>query len=29
MNLNLIANIKHTGSNNFFLQADPCSIEGE
>jgi 2-dehydro-3-deoxyphosphooctonate aldolase (KDO 8-P synthase) len=29
MNLNLIPNIKHTTSNNFFLLAGPCAIEGE
>ena len=29
MNLSLIPNIKHTDSNNFFLLAGPCSIEGE
>ncbi len=29
MNLNLIPNIKHTDSNNFFLLAGPCAIEGE
>lgn len=29
MNLNLISNIKHTKSNNFFLLAGPCAIEGE
>jgi len=29
MNLNLIPNIKHTNSNNFFLLAGPCAIEGE
>ncbi|WP_443633821.1 3-deoxy-8-phosphooctulonate synthase [Candidatus Marifrigoribacter sp. Uisw_064] len=29
MNLNLIPNIKHTKSNNFFLLAGPCAIEGE
>ena len=29
MNLNLIPNIKHTASNNFFLLAGPCAIEGE
>jgi len=29
MNLNLIPNIKHTHSNNFFLLAGPCAIEGE
>lgn len=29
MNLDLIPNIKHTNSNNFFLLAGPCAIEGE
>jgi len=29
MNLSLIPNIKHTDSNNFFLLAGPCAIEGE
>ncbi len=29
MNLDLIPNIKHTQSNNFFLLAGPCAIEGE
>ncbi|WP_456463104.1 3-deoxy-8-phosphooctulonate synthase [Lutibacter sp.] len=29
MNLNLIPNIKHADSNNFFLLAGPCAIEGE
>lgn len=29
MDLNLIPNIKHTDSNNFFLLAGPCAIEGE
>lgn len=29
MNLNLIPRIKHTHSNNFFLLAGPCAIEGE
>jgi len=29
MNLSLIPNIKHTNSNNFFLLAGPCAIEGE
>lgn len=29
MNLDLIPNIKHTKSNNFFLLAGPCAIEGE
>ncbi|MDV7185787.1 3-deoxy-8-phosphooctulonate synthase [Lutibacter sp. TH_r2] len=29
MDLNLIPNIKHTESNNFFLLAGPCAIEGE
>ena len=29
MNLDLIPNIKHTHSNNFFLLAGPCAIEGE
>ena len=29
MDINLIPNIKHTNSNNFFLLAGPCSIEGE
>lgn len=29
MNLNLIPKIKHTNSNNFFLLAGPCAIEGE
>jgi 2-dehydro-3-deoxyphosphooctonate aldolase (KDO 8-P synthase) len=29
MNLNLIPNIKHANSNNFFLLAGPCAIEGE
>ena len=29
MNLNLIPNIKHIESNNFFLLAGPCAIEGE
>ncbi|PKP14501.1 MAG: 3-deoxy-8-phosphooctulonate synthase [Bacteroidetes bacterium HGW-Bacteroidetes-3] len=29
MNLNLVPNIKHTDSNNFFLLAGPCAIEGE
>ncbi len=29
MDLALIPNIKHTDSNNFFLLAGPCSIEGE
>ena len=29
MDLNLIPNIKHTDSGNFFLLAGPCAIEGE
>ena len=29
MNLSNIPNIKHTNSNNFFLLAGPCAIEGE
>lgn len=29
MNLNKIPNLKHTQSNNFFLLAGPCAIEGE
>ena len=29
MNLDLISKIKHTNSNNFFLLAGPCAIEGE
>ncbi|NEW79375.1 MAG: 3-deoxy-8-phosphooctulonate synthase [Gelidibacter sp.] len=29
MDLNLIPNIKHTNSGNFFLLAGPCAIEGE
>jgi len=29
MNLELIPNIKHTSSNNFFLLAGPCAIESE
>lgn len=29
MNLNLIPNLKHIDSNNFFLLAGPCAIEGE
>lgn len=29
MNLNLIPKIKHADSNNFFLLAGPCAIEGE
>jgi len=29
MDLNLVPNIKHTKSNNFFLLAGPCAIEGE
>ncbi|TYA58279.1 3-deoxy-8-phosphooctulonate synthase [Formosa maritima] len=29
MNLNEIPKIKHTNSNNFFLLAGPCAIEGE
>jgi len=29
MNLDLIPNIKHTNSNNFFLLAGPCAIESE
>ena len=29
MNLDLIQNIKHAHSNNFFLLAGPCAIEGE
>ena len=29
MNLDLIPNIKHTSSNNFFLLAGPCAIESE
>ena len=29
MDLNLIPKIKHTDSNNFFLLARPCAIEGE
>lgn len=29
MNLDLIPKIKHTSSNNFFLLAGPCAIEGE
>ena len=29
MNLDLIPKIKHTNSNNFFLLAGPCAIEGE
>ena len=29
MNLDLIPNIKHTTSNNFFLLAGPCAIESE
>lgn len=29
MQLDLIPKIKHTSSNNFFLLAGPCAIEGE
>ena len=29
MNLDLVPNLKHTKSNNFFLLAGPCAIEGE
>src|SRR5690554_7245889 len=29
MKLDLIPKIKHTNSNNFFLLAGPCAIEGE
>lgn len=29
MNLDLIPQLKHTSSNNFFLLAGPCAIEGE
>ncbi|NLN25167.1 MAG: 3-deoxy-8-phosphooctulonate synthase, partial [Bacteroidetes bacterium] len=29
MNLNLIPKLKHTDSDNFFLLAGPCAIEGE
>ena len=29
MNLDLIPKLKHTTSNNFFLLAGPCAIEGE
>ena len=29
MNLDLIPNIKHLKSNNFFLLAGPCAIESE
>ena len=29
MNLDLIPKIKHTNSNNFFLLAGPCAVEGE
>ncbi|PKA83610.1 2-dehydro-3-deoxyphosphooctonate aldolase (KDO 8-P synthase) [Ulvibacter sp. MAR_2010_11] len=29
MNIDLIPKIKHTNSNNFFLLAGPCAIEGE
>jgi len=29
MQLHLIPKIKHTQSNNFFLLAGPCAIEGE
>jgi 2-dehydro-3-deoxyphosphooctonate aldolase (KDO 8-P synthase) len=29
MNIDLIPNIKHTSSNNFFLLAGPCAIESE
>lgn len=29
MNLNLIPKLKHANSNNFFLLAGPCAIEGE
>lgn len=29
MNLNLVPKIKYTNSNNFFLLAGPCAIEGE
>ena len=29
MDINLIPKIKHTNSNNFFLLAGPCAIEGE
>jgi len=29
MDLNLVPNIKYTNSNNFFLLAGPCAIEGE
>ena len=29
MNLDLIPKLKHTSSNNFFLLAGPCAIEGE
>ena len=29
MNLDLIPKLKHTRSNNFFLLAGPCAIEGE
>ncbi|HFS67837.1 MAG TPA: 3-deoxy-8-phosphooctulonate synthase, partial [Flavobacteriia bacterium] len=29
MNLDAIPKLKHTNSNNFFLLAGPCAIEGE
>lgn len=29
MDLNLIPQIKHTKSGNFFLLAGPCAVEGE
>ncbi len=29
MNLNNIPQLKHTDSDNFFLLAGPCAIEGE
>jgi 2-dehydro-3-deoxyphosphooctonate aldolase (KDO 8-P synthase) len=29
MDINNIPKIKHTASNNFFLLAGPCAIEGE
>ncbi|HBY69907.1 MAG TPA: 3-deoxy-8-phosphooctulonate synthase, partial [Flavobacteriaceae bacterium] len=29
MKLDLIPKLKHTNSNNFFLLAGPCAIEGE
>lgn len=29
MDLNLIPKIKHANSDNFFLLAGPCAIEGE